>query len=724
MRLLAALLFFLLAVTAPAVVAAQATPSISFRPGEQIFIKGDRINYYRSSNLYVAEGGVEIRYGGNVLQAERILLDHANKVFRASGDVRLSDGTSVLTSDRVVAHLDDRTGVIFGGNIYLRDSGYRFSGERIEKLSEDEFIIRRGSITTCDCGPESTPSWHISARSIWVTVGGYARVQNALFYVQGVPVLFLPFGYFPVKTEREFGLLFPSLTYSERKGFEVHQGLFIPIGDSADATLYADYYSNLGYGASGEFRYVWRRGSYGNLNVRFVRQTKDAEGRDTGLRIDRFTVDSTHRYNFSEYEAAVADIHTVSDRQYFADLAQTLEEQTQQFTRSEVSYINTFERVSVLPQADLYERLGRFYEESVNRLPHLEVLAQPQVVTPFGTVVMARGAADNFVNKPAGSGVLEFDTYRTQGQRADILLRVEQPVSAGPVHVVPFAAGRETAYRSTFGGPSQNREMAALGMRAAVPLERSWFYAPFVTAPETNLVTHRFTPAARYLFMPDVDQAANPEFDELDRMRKRSLVEYGVSNDVFWLDDGKVGKLNLGIFRQYALDATGDPDSPLFGRLKVSFPGGLGLSATEYYDPKATSYKNYYGVYRVEGSAYGSLAALEFHRLTNYAINDQSRVLVDEEIDADYFRYEADLPWASRELWGTVSRTFFEHITLSYGARYSLDRNIFLESVYGLSYLSFCNCWSVSSRFIQRPNNDLLFNVTFTLVGIGSVGNQ
>lgn len=723
-----ALLVWLAAMLWPAPARARLERGIVFRPGEQVFIKSDQISYYRSTNLYYAEGGVEIRYGDNVMSADKLIVDRQNKLVTASGNVRLSNGSSVLTSDRVVAHLDDRTGMIFGGTVYLKDSGYRFSGERIEKVGDDEFIIRRGSMTTCDCGPEATPSWYISARSLWVTVGGYARVQNALFYVKGVPVLYLPFGYFPVKTEREFGLLFPNLTYHAQHGFIVRQGLFIPIGDSADATLTADYYQLLGYGATAEFRYVARRSSYGTTNVQFIRQTKDADGRVSSLRSDRFVVDSTHRYNFGDYQAAVADIHVVSDQRYYADLASTLDQKARQFTRSELAYINSFERVSLLGQSELYDRLGTAFGASVNRMPHLEALAPARPLFDGGPLLSVRGFADNFVTKPPGTQVFDTDTYRTVGQRADVTLRLEQPVAAGPALIVPYAVGRETAYRSTFGDSDRNREMGALGARVSTPLERRFDYGSVETGPVNRALFHRVTPQAHYLFMPQVDQRALPEFDELDRIRRRNLIMYGLENDLFWA--GAAGasgaRLSAGVFRQYALRATGqvDPNSPLLGRIGFEYPGVVGVSVTEYYDPKAETYKNYRGIYRLETTALGARLGVEYHRLSNYVVDDHSRVVVSEDIDDAYRRYEAGVPWASREIWGTLSRTFFEHLTLSYGTRYSLDRRLVLESIYGANYLSLCDCWSVNGRLIQRPNNDLLVSITFTLIGLGSVGNQ
>lgn len=712
----------------PAPASAVIGSNLSFRPGEEITLQSDNIDYYRSTNLYVATGGVVIVYGENVLRADKVVLDRAHKVFTASGHIKLTDGKSELFSDRMTAHFDDRTGVIFGGRIFLRDSGYMFTGERIEKVGDEKFIIRRGSITTCNCGPDETPSWNISARSIWVTVGGYARVQNALFYVKGVPVAYLPLGFFPVKKKREFGLLFPNMTYKSTTGFEIHQGVFIPIGDEADATVWADYFTKYNdYGVSGEFRYVWRRGTFGNTYASFRRQAAGENVASGGTY--RFEINSTHRYNIGPYEAAIADIHLVSDRRYYAEFAPTLQQKTQQFTHSEVAYLNSTQRVSLLTQAEIFEQLTSSFLPSINRLPHFETVGLPQMLFERGPLLSARVSADNFVSKPVASGLLENEAYRTLGQRADITVRIEQPVHAGPVSLVPFAVGRETGYHSTFGGSDQHREMALLGTRFESPWERRFDYGGSATMPATGVLFHRMSPVSRYLYMPNVNQNANPVFDELDRMRPRNLVEYGFESQAEWFDNplARAGSASIGIYRHYAFRPTdgSDPNSPVVARVRLDFPIGLGLSVTEYYDPKLLQYKNYNGVYRVDAQAFGGLTAgLEYHRISNYVVSDSSRVLVSEDIDDAYKRYAAPVPWASREVWGTLSRTFLDHLTLLYGGRYSVDRRIFLESIYGATFLSLCNCWSVQGTLIQRPNNDLLASITFTLVGIGSVGKD
>jgi LPS-assembly protein len=698
------------------------------RRGDTVSIESGNINYYRSSNLYIADRGVTIRYGPNVLTADKVLLDREQQIFTATGNVRLTDGESEMLSERVVARLDDQTGVVFGGRMFLKESGYRFSGTRIERISEDEYVIENGALTTCNCGPDDSPSWSVSASHIRVQIGGYASVRSALFYVRGVPVVFLPFGYFPVKTGREMGLLLPTLGYSPTwGGLEVRQALFIPFGDSADATLSADYYSARGYGATGELRYAARRNSYGVIGGRYIYQgLLDPAERD--YRAQRFSFDTTHRYNFGDFEAIVVDLHAVSDRRYNAELGETLEQKTRPFVRSEIAYIRSGETASLLAAADSYARADLVAAGVINRLPHVQLLTWPRLLWNGGPLFNLEASLDHLVAKPNRSAVWDFSDYRTIGDRFDILARLEQPLALGPLMATPFATARETLYRTANTAPASHRELFTVGMRLAVPLERSWHYQPASTTAASVYLRHRVSPQARYLLIPDIAQDPGFVVDEIDLIGPRNLVEYGLVNQVFWIDGGprsRSGFAEFGVFQHYAFQfrETEPQLSAVLARLRFQFPNGLSLGATEYIDPLSEAGQFYHSVYRVDGPLPGSVfAAVEYHNFRNYEINDRSRVLVDDEIDARYLRRDARTPWASRELWGTVSRTFFNHIGLTYGARYSFDQRLFVESLYGFSYRSRCECWAVQGTFIQRPNADLRFNLMFTLVGIGSVG--
>jgi LPS-assembly protein len=60
----------------------------------------------------------------------------------------------------------------------------------------------------------------ISASEIDVEVEGYGTARNTTVDVLGVPLLWLPWMVYPIKTERQTGFLFPDLSLGSRNGFD------------------------------------------------------------------------------------------------------------------------------------------------------------------------------------------------------------------------------------------------------------------------------------------------------------------------------------------------------------------------------------------------------------------------------------------------------------------------------------------------------------------------
>ncbi len=93
-------------------------------------------------------------------------------------------------------------------------------GTKIERLGESDFRIEEGTFTTCN---GEVPSWKFGASRMDVTLGGYARARNMIFYLKDIPSLYFPYMVYPAKTERESGLLIPSAGYSDKRGLSTTQ---------------------------------------------------------------------------------------------------------------------------------------------------------------------------------------------------------------------------------------------------------------------------------------------------------------------------------------------------------------------------------------------------------------------------------------------------------------------------------------------------------------------
>jgi LPS-assembly protein len=220
--------------------------------GSKLFADVIEINFDTAS--LVAEGNVVFQSTEGQIAAERI-------------EFNLKDGTGTFhTASGVMSLGGQADATQFGG----QDPDVYFFGQTIEKLGPRRYRITRGSFTTC-VQPE--PRWQVVSRSIVIKLDDYAVARNMLLKVKGVPVLYLPVIYYPIRDdERATGFLMPTYGASLLRGQAVSNAFFWAIGRSQDATFVHDWFTKAGQGFGAEYRYAAGGQSSGDVRVRRFNQ--------------------------------------------------------------------------------------------------------------------------------------------------------------------------------------------------------------------------------------------------------------------------------------------------------------------------------------------------------------------------------------------------------------------------------------------------------------------
>ena len=218
------------------------------------------LSYSEEEGIYIAKGNVVFKKDGQSLYAQEATYHVKTGIAKASGNVRFESNGDILTADEGVFNLQDQTGRITNGRLFLKRNHYYINGDVMEKLSKDTYVIKNFHLTTCD---GTTPAWSITGSELRVTIEGYGKVKNAAFRIRELPVFYVPYMIFPAKTERQTGLLPPRLGHSDRNGIDVEIPFFWAISDQTDATLYERYMSERGLMQGLEFRYLAENDSKG-----------------------------------------------------------------------------------------------------------------------------------------------------------------------------------------------------------------------------------------------------------------------------------------------------------------------------------------------------------------------------------------------------------------------------------------------------------------------------
>jgi LPS-assembly protein len=233
-----------------------------------------------SGNRCVLNGDVELPLPGNQGKffADQIEIFGDKDLLVASGNVVFANQEGRLAAEKVEFDLEKQTGVFYvasgtlplGASADPRQFGGQqadvyFWGETIERLGDQKYRITRGGFTTC---VQPTPRWELVTGSVTLNLNDYAVATNTVLRVKGVPVMYMPWVYYPIQDDdRATGFLLPTYGASSLRGQVISNAFFWAIGRSHDATFLHDWSTTTGQGAGVEYRYVAAAQSSGNLRV-------------------------------------------------------------------------------------------------------------------------------------------------------------------------------------------------------------------------------------------------------------------------------------------------------------------------------------------------------------------------------------------------------------------------------------------------------------------------
>ncbi len=510
----------------------------------------DSIEVRRGGDAVEARGNVEIRRRESVFGADSVAIDRAKRKLRAKGSVFLRDPAYRLRASGLEMDLADETGTILDAEVFIEDGNVSLSGTRVEKFAGQTYQVEDGLFTTCLC-EDGTPPWRIGAREIRLGKDGKAAADDVTFYVYDVPVLYLPRAYFPHATDRATGLLAPSLGWSDEAGLRYRQPFFWVLDQSNDVTLNLAVESGTRVGFTGQYRTFLNASTDGRLDVsyfrermRTVRSVTDREIADGAIPPNRWSVLLTHRHRQPSGWATFSDVALYSDslapRELleFSDLnaAERRLARTSRYSPSRLGFYRHEAGMTLEGEVDYLQDLIQPQRQALHRIPHLVFSGARRL--DRGLDLGWDVAVTHYVRQELADGL-----------RVDIRPELTWPLTVGRhFRLATSVALRETLYRldsvdgkfnaarNDFSGTfarSRSRELVEVRSTLATSLSRAY---------DRNLggwsrIRHVVEPAVEYRFIPATDQRDLPIWDPIDRIHRRNLLTFSLTNR-FWVKGG------------------------------------------------------------------------------------------------------------------------------------------------------------------------------------------
>ncbi|HEX7228764.1 MAG TPA: putative LPS assembly protein LptD, partial [Candidatus Binatia bacterium] len=295
----------------------------------EINVTADKLSTSDGSNQIEATGSVELKRDLTTLKADEVRVNRTTQDVEAKGKVTVDDPEwKVKSADSIQMNMEQETGEIQNGDLFLENGHVSMSGRRLQKLGGQSYHFEDGFFTTCLC-ESGAPSWKFFAEQMNLDLEGVGTVKNAYFYVFDVPVLYVPYGIFPIKAERQTGLLFPQVGQSNKDGFRYLQPFYWAMSKSTDSTVSFDVETRTRLGVLGELRTKIDResdfridGSYFN---ELWRKNADDDVVDKTIANphipqDRWNIISSHRYFTGNDWLTFSDIAGYSDTLFTREL--------------------------------------------------------------------------------------------------------------------------------------------------------------------------------------------------------------------------------------------------------------------------------------------------------------------------------------------------------------------------------------------------------------------
>jgi LPS-assembly protein len=709
-------------------------------------ISADHIIHQQKPEKIIAEGEVLLQqYEGNTptgltIEADRIQYYSSDNALNATGNLHIKERDNEVWATEAQIDLANLLGSFKEATIFWQDNNLFANATLIEKTAKQFYHLENGRFTTCpyarsetpDCSSWGrSPDWSIWGREVKISVNEYASLKHATFRVKDFPVFYLPYFRLPIGKDKKSGFLFPEYSSSSRNGTGLIAPFFINFSQSYDMTLYPGYYTDRGFIAAGEFRYIADYYSRGTFMINYLDDRLEdtlendfkADGR---LRTNstRYWLRGKADHDFGNRLVAKLDVDVVSDHDYLQEFRKGIVG----FDQSNVDFLKYYRRGFLPETITLREntlQLSKIWsttdlQAEVSIIDDLRD-APDELTPPWAVPRVAYSGLLPFLHTPLdlvwGTEYVYF--WRDEGvgaHRVDLFPQLNGPFPfSSPYLETSYLLGiRETLY---FIEPHDSESEALYDGRDFE--ERTFYNVQFtgattlsrdyeLSSDKYKSFRHAIRPELSYLLVQGSDQDDLPFLDDEDRVMEKNWLQFSLNNyfRAIRFDEISLFRSNFSSFKVsqvYDIDAEDHPFSDIYFEFIIRGFQNFFLS-----------YENTVSVYGEGVTTYSLAARYKNNRDDRFSLN--YRYKRDPEIFPPYF-YSVTGAESLSELSTKLESRLSKLFSVKFDFIYSLSSDNTVNSTFSLIYHN--PCWTLEFA-ANRSTDDTGFYLLLTLAGIST----
>jgi LPS-assembly protein len=662
--------------------------------------------------LTIATGNVEIAQGVTRLLADRVEINQDSGEVAAQGRVVFFDGDTRLVSDRVDYNLKTGTGVVHNGQAFAAPH-YRLSGERLERVGENVYSVRRGTFTTCE---GDNPDWSFRVGQARAEIDEIVSGTDASFWVRNIPLIpWVPYFAAAIKRERQSGFLMPRGGFSSEKGFELGIPYYWAIDDSQDLTVVPYVVTERGVGLAAEYRYILSTTARGELSgfmiPEFWRPDRERDALDLPLLRGAFTY--RHQWEATPRTSVKADVNYTSDDRIFREYGDALIERSRDRAETNVFVSHRWDAWTVAANVLWYQDLNIAEKIELQRVPDVRLVAVPQPIPWLRTVPGLRHVLfemeSSFVNyvRDVGSG----------GMRVDAHPRLSLPVPVGGLFTLtPFVGGRGTLYTERVIGSQQ---VAGITVEQTVDDTRLRGQAEWGVEAVTRVA--RVFPVGGRWGLEAVRHVIEPRMTLLQvrGTNQDDIPQYDPRIDAI----GNTDQLALSLIqRLYAKTAVGPNQEPVRWeavRLTLAQP----LNLRNVGKAGRSPWEDFVGELIVQPNWLFAFRTLARY---NYEGTGVREATVDASVNTERvaavvgYRYDHDA--SSNVVNASLGARLHTNVDAYAATHWDIREGRAVENRFGLDFRF--QCFTIMVEYVNRPKDEDELRFAVGLLGIGTTGSK
>ncbi len=487
--------------------------------GAPIQVHGDSVEYFHELQKVEAVGNVSIDYEDVKLTADKMTVFTNTKMATAEGHVVLTQRGSIFKGEHAEYNFGKKTGNVSQMSMEMPPSYYG-KAQGVERVSVDHYRAINSYVTTC-CG--DNPFYKVQAHQVDIFPGKMVSARNAVLWVRGIPVLWVP--YFETRYadfERFPIQLVPGKT-SEWGPFLLSRWRYHLIDTpevQSKGNVLLDYRHKKGFGGGVENYYNGEKVGHGAIRTYYANDNNPPQNFDE----DRSRIQWRHQSKLTEDTTLTAEINDLSDPLVVKDFFYREEFEEQSVPENYVSIITSKPEYtfSVLAR----ERIDDFYTV-VQREPQLRFDTHNQQL--FDTLFYFRQE----VQYDSLSKVFADGDGDLEAQRLDLNHTLSYAGHVGNFSVTPRAGVHNTAY-SRRSGDTEGLFRGAFepGLDLSTRFFKTYETSVHALGLDYNGIRHIFTPTASYNFRPNPTalRTTLQQFDAIDALDKQNYFRFNFEN--------------------------------------------------------------------------------------------------------------------------------------------------------------------------------------------------